>query len=264
MCQSPEEQITAAAAKAKTVLSQLGPLVWALHANQGAVIPTALCVDLEPDVWVAIGTDELPEQRAKRKDAVVEVLRDLKRMRADEHPELFTSSGYRDAINRSIVTYAVAVLEQFLDRAGKPVFLAKGGEEKDWRDSFGSRCEALCQVGVPLYCCAHYAESAFLALMRHKIVHVDARVDRRLVDQVAALGKQAGRGIHFRLSDDGSSVVWVQCGGQKLCTCSIGKRLSLAIDEVVLPLLGRAQAFVAEAGQKLCEAAGNCPKRVTI
>ena len=110
MCQTLEEQIRGAATKARNLLSQLGPLVWALHANQGGVIPTALCVDLEPDVYVAIGTDEPPAQKAKRKDGVVKVLCELKGMRGGERPELFTSSGYRDAINRSIVVYAVAAL----------------------------------------------------------------------------------------------------------------------------------------------------------
>lgn len=253
MSPGTEDEIKRAAATARELLGQLGPLVWALHANQGTVIPMALCVDLEPDVYVAIGTDEPPEQKAKRKDAIVKVLRELKEVRGGQRPELFTSSGYRGAINRSIVVYAVAVLEQFLDEAGKPAFLQKCGKEADWRDSFRSRCKSLCEVGVSVYCCRHYAESALLALMRHKIVHVDAKVDKKLVDQVADVGKQAGRDLQFRLSDDGSSVVWMHCGGQKLCACWIDKHISLAIDEVILPLLRKAQAFVGEAEQTLLE-----------
>lgn len=263
MCQNPEEQITAAAAKAKTLLSQLGPLVWALHANQGAVIPTALCVDLEPDACVAIGTDEPPEQQVKRKDAVVKVLRKLKEGRDGKHPELFTSAGYRDAVNRTIVVYAVAVLEQFLDDAGREVYKRRGGDESKWPDSFRARVGCLKRVGIGLHDREHYSQAALLALYRHKIVHVDARVDGRLLEDVAKIENESGKELRFCLSEDESSVVWVSCGGKKLCCAWTCKSISLAIDEVVLPLLSDAQAFVGEAAEKLREGAGNCPTRGT-
>jgi len=72
-------------------------------------------------------------------------------------------------------------------------------------------------------------------------------MDDKLLKQVAGIKEKTGKQLRFRLSDDRSSVVWIPCGGQELCPPWAGKRLSLAIDEVILPLLRDSQAFVAEA-----------------
>ncbi len=238
--------IADAAALARSLLGQLGPLVWALHAAGGAVIPAALCLDHEPEEWVAIGTDEPPQRRELRRGEVVKALRELRAGRGTERPELFTSKGYRDAINRSIVVYAVAVVDQFLDDAGREVLSAGGASVGSWRDSLQSKCKSLCSAGVSLYGCPHYAEAAWLALVRHKIVHANAQVDPKLLSQVASLEKESGRHLGFRLSADGSSVVWSPSADGGLRECWKCKRISLAVDEVLLPLLRDAQAFVAE------------------
>ena len=249
MSPNTKDEIKRAAATAKDLLGQLGPLVWALHECRGSAAARAILLSVDPGAYVEIGVADPWGCIRKR------VVNDLNRLRQGvsfaEAPRLFRSKGLRATINRSIVTYAVAVLEQFLDGAGKPVFIARYGKKGGWRESFGFRCRKLCEVGVSVYCCQHYAESALLALMRHKIVHVDAKVDKQFLEQVACIQKEAERQLRFRLSDDGSSVVWMPSGGQELSSCWICKDLSLAIDEVILPLLRDAQAFVGEAEHTL-------------
>jgi len=275
MCSNLVEQIAAAAENARNLLSQLGPLVWALHANQGSVIPMALCVDLEPDVYVAIGTDEPPEQKAKRKDAVVNVLRDLKELREGEHPELFTSPGYRDAINRSIVVYAVAVLERFLDQAAKPMWDKRAlgpvvcprrcHRDPEWpADTLNKTKYLKRDTGIDLRSAKQvYVDTGWLVLVRNAIIHSDARAERAESDA-----------RQYKLLRDGGCAPWRSdgwCDQNGICHPILvwddrweekpradwrSRTFSIPIDDFILPRLRDAQAFVGEAAQKLREAAG--------
>ncbi len=241
-------QITCAATKAKNLLGQLGPLVWALHARHHCVGDTAEVIAENPSRHVRVGPgidDEVREQAVRDITSLIG--------RASGDKAMYVSAGLRDVINRSIVVYAVAGLEEFLDDAGRQVYTGQGGDESKWPVSFGGMVDRLRSKRVELHRCDHYPQAALLALYRHKIVHADAKVDEKLVCQVAGLEKATGRQLRFCLSDDGSSVVWVPCGGEKLCDVWTRKRISLAIDEVVLPLLRDTQAFVAEAARKMAE-----------
>ena len=251
MCPGPETRIECAAKTAKNLLGQLGPLAWALHSHRVQVGPTAILLSVDPETFVQIGVrDPCGSIRSR----VVEDLECLRRgVSLEEAPRLFNSEGLRDAVNRSIVVYAVAVLEQFLDDAGREAYKRRDGDESKWPASFGGMVARLRGKDVRLCKCDHYPQAGLLALYRHKIVHVDAKVDEKLVCQVACLEKATGRQLQFCLSDDESSVVWVPCGGEKLCDAWTRKKISLAIDEVVLPLLRDTQAFVAEAACKMAE-----------
>ncbi len=258
-----KKTVANAAADAMDLLSQLGPLVWALHAKGGAVVPTALCIDFEPEEYVSIGTNESAKKKKERKDRVVCILNKLKKKRTDEHPALFTSDGYRDAINRSMVVYAAVVLERFLDKAGEPLWQNLGGIVKKcnacnhkfgWPHSFGGMVDCLKGMGVSLYDLDHYPQASLLAIYRHKIVHADARVDDKFLEDVAKVENESKKKLLFGLSKDKSSVCWISSGGIKLSKDWVNKKISLSIDEVILPLLKDSQAFVAEAAKKLREA----------
>ncbi|HUW11587.1 MAG TPA: hypothetical protein VM537_17780 [Anaerolineae bacterium] len=173
MCSNLEETIRATAENAKNLLGQLGPLAWALHSHHTEVGPTAILLSVDPETFVRI---RVPDPCDKIRKGVVDCLEALRRgVTLEDAPRLFRSEGLRETINRSIVVYAVAVLEQFLDAAARDVYTRKGG--KDWKDSFGARVRCLSCVGIDLYDCDHYPQAALLALYRHKIVHVDGRMD---------------------------------------------------------------------------------------
>ena len=245
MSQPLESQVHCASQKARNLLGQLGPLVWALHEAHASVVSRAILLSVDPQTYVRIAVCDPGDAR---RNGVVADLESLRRgVSFEEAPRLFKSDGLRDTVNRSVIVYAVAVLEQFLDGAGREVYKREGEDESKWPDSFGKRVGCLRCVGIGLQKCEHYPQAALLALYRHKIVHVDAQVDEKLVCQLAGLDEGTGRQFQFRLSDDESSVVWVRSGGEKLSSLWAGKRLSLAVDEVVLPLLQGAQAFVGEA-----------------
>jgi hypothetical protein len=269
MCSRLEDQIRCAAANARDLLGQLGPLAWALHVARPLAGAFAVAVDREPEGHVEIRTSETEAERGERKRRVVRALRDLQSLRSDACLDLFESAGYRRAVNRSIVVYAAAVLEQLLAGPVERLWRERGGalpscggrdKQPTWPDSFGSRLRCLASAKVDLYDrqrCVHYPEAALLALYRHKVVHSDCRMDDRTPRQMDEIQRHSGRPVRFRLSEDQSSVVWASDAGQELCPLWVAKRLpiSLAIDEVLLPLLVGAQRFVAEAECVLAEAA---------
>ena len=113
MPSDPKETIENAAADARNLLGQLGPLVWALHETHVAVVPRAILLSVDPDAFVQIG---VPDPDGVTRKGVVADLESLRRgISFEGAPRLFKSAGLRDALNRSIVVYAVAALEGFLD-----------------------------------------------------------------------------------------------------------------------------------------------------
>lgn len=251
MCRHLEEQMREATAKAKSILGQLGPLVWALHASHGCVIDEAEGIAKDPERNVCVGPGISEDVRAR---AVADIKALIAGIPADAAgDDLLSTRGMREVLNRSIVVYAVAVLEGFLEEAGKELYACRAGNKVIWPDSFGKRCEVLAKKVVRLYCCPHYGQAALLALYRHKIVHSDGRLDGKTPGQVACIDRESGSTLHFRLSDKSDSVVWHPTSGTGLCQQWVDGKLaiSLAVDEVILPLVRAAQAFVAEAEGEL-------------
>jgi hypothetical protein len=255
MCENVQEQIQQAAAKAKNLLGQLGPLVWALHSTRGAVVPAALCVEFEPEEYVAIGADESPEDRKKRKDEVVEVLRNLKKGREGEHPGLFTSAAYRATINRSIVVYAVAVLEGFLDEASKPVWKhLRSDRTQNWPPDALDKIALLDRLdehGSRVSNAKHYEEAGWLVLVRNAIIHADGKASSKTRDDARE------HGLSPRWRYVSGNLEWDSCATQQL-TGEHWNRVpfSIAIDHFILPRLRDAQEFVGEGAcilQKLAQ-----------
>ena len=234
MGRNREAQIRCAADRARNLLGQLGPLVWALHCHHGAVAPTAILLSVDPDEFLGAQSEEI------RKRAIDDIKALRQGIALGDAPPLFTSEGLRATINRSIVIYAVAILEQFLDEAGKPVYQHLEGKKR-WPRHFIGMCslieEQFTSASKPF---PRYHEPAHLAQVRHVIIHNDGKVD---CDFRTSIDKYS---LEFRL-DHGESLVWAPgCRQCPVCDWD-GKPVSVAIETFILPMLRHAQEFVGAA-----------------
>jgi hypothetical protein len=257
-----EEVVTEAAAVARNLLGQLGPLAWALHTRGGAVVPTALCLDFEPGEYVAIRTDEALKKKQERKSKVVGLLRSLKQGRGGRHPELFTSAGYREAINRSIIVYAAAVLEHFLDVAGEPLWIHSDDER--WpADALTMVCRLAGRpTRIDLRGLSHYLSTGWLVLVRNAIIHSSGKAERAGCDarQYKLLNTSGcapwRRDEHC--DENGMChhiLVWDESSHEVASDDWQHRAFSVPIDSFILPRLQEAQAFVVHAGEALVQAA---------
>ena len=264
MCRSLHGQITAAAAKAKTLLSQLGPLVWAFHERHQCVGDTAevIAEDPERNVRVAPGiSDEVRQQVVTDIDTLV--------AGAFRDRAMFSSANLREVINRSIVTYAVAVLEQFLDEAGGPLWTCLGGQtqkctkcgqKRGWPASALTMISTL--AGKPscidLRLLDHYVNTGWLVLVRNAIIHSNGKAERAGNDarQYKLLCKRGRTPWRRDKSRDQNGtchpgLVWDEKCGERPSSDWKDRTFSIAIDHFILPRLREAQTFVGEVEQAL-------------
>lgn len=239
--------IQQAATRAMSLLGQLGPLVWALHVGRQLTGAVALAIHRDPKKYVEVVTAEDLAKREKRKKRVVQLLRELKKHSEEDGTDRYESKGFRETINRTIVVYAVAVLEHFMDQAGERVYVRLGGTQRDWerKRSFTFMCNGLAEKCCDVTGSPHYPQAALMAQVRHIIVHNDGNIDQKFVDNVQCLG------LRFRQSQDSTSIVWDQHGPDAPAQCWKDRPFSIAIDEFLIPMLASTQAFVAEAEDRL-------------
>ncbi|MCJ7750236.1 MAG: hypothetical protein MUQ65_03960 [Armatimonadetes bacterium] len=250
MCADFEPQIMSAATKAKSLLGQLGPLAWALHSHHASVAPTAILLSVDPKAFVRIGvSDPCGDIKAGAVDCL-EALR--RRMTREDAPQLFTSEGLRQAVNRSIVVYAAAVLEQFLDEATEGLRAQLDFPAEKWpADSLGkikSLRRDLCVDLRPTtrsdrY--AHYLGAGWLVLVRNAVIHNDGVAP----SDIGCDAGHHGLDRRWKIGKDNEEkdiLVWDECDPVSRNQLA-GKRFSIAIDHFILPRLRDAQAFVEEA-----------------
>jgi len=250
MDEKPAAQIRRAADQAKDLLGQLGPLVWALHVVRQPAGAFAVCVDREPGKYVEIRTSETEIERGQRKQRVVGILHALRLLRSGGDADLLESAGYRAMVNRSIVVYAVAVLEEFLDRVAEVL----GHRDDHWPADTLCKLEHLRKEHcIDLRGVNSYIGTGWLVLVRNAVIHNDGSAPA----DVARDAGQYGLKSRWGLGKDGEGrdvLVW-DTENRLSRRCLAGKRFSLSIDDFVLPRLRDAQAFVAAAQKVLEDAA---------
>jgi hypothetical protein len=271
MCHMPEQRIRHAAATAQSLLGQLGPLAWALHVVRQAAGAFAVCVDAEPETYVEIRTDETQPARSERKASVVAALRSLRQHRGESRAHLFGSRGYRETINRSIVVYAVAVLESFLDAAARPLWEERAASPRMcprgcWRDPEWP-ADALNKIkclqrnaGVDLRLAGQlYVNTGWLVLVRNAIIHSDGRAQRagHESSRYGLRGRKAPAPWRRDEGTDGDGrpvpvLVWDEASTTRPDDDWRDRRFSIAVDHFILPRLRDVQAFVEEAADTLC------------
>jgi len=240
MCSDVEARIGCAAKKAKNLLGQLGPLVWALHARHQCVGDAAEVIAKDPErsIQVAPGISDKVRQQAVADISTLVA-------GASGNRAMLSSANLREVINRSVVVYAVAGLEDFMDQAAQPVYRHLKGKKR-WPRHFTGMCCLVEQqfraINKPFAC---YREVSHLAQVRHSIIHNDGKVDHDFRDKVAK------ERLEFRLSDDGNSVIWAPGCSQSPTQDWDGKPVSIAIECFILPMLRHAQEFVREAERSL-------------
>ncbi len=265
MSEDVAKTITEAAAEARSVLGQLGPLAWALHAGRQPIGALAVCLYRNPGEYAEIrDTEETPERRKQRKQRVVGVLRDLRCNSPRHTGDRFESTGYRETVNRSVVVYAAAVLEQFMDRAGGGLWEACGGQETrcdKCRRKSGWPADTLNKVSrlmgtptkVDLRGEKSYIGAAWLVLVRNAVIHnrglaIRAGNDAR---NYSLDPDHEGNNAHRWRPDAGPRgepvLVWDDKKGQAPTDDWKGRTFSISIDHFILPRLRDAQAFVEEA-----------------
>ena len=79
MCSRLEGEIRCAAANARNLLGQLGPLAWALHVARPLTGSFAAALARDPEGHVEIRTSEIESEREERKRRVVCALQELQR-----------------------------------------------------------------------------------------------------------------------------------------------------------------------------------------
>jgi hypothetical protein len=111
----------------------------------------------------------------------------------------------------------------------------------------------------------HYADFGWLVLVRNAIIHSDGRAERAGCDArqyklLDAKGHAPWRPDKW-CDQDGKCqpiLVWDDECPVKPSADWKNRSFSIAIDEFILPRLRDAQAFVENAAEQLCKAAGNC------
>lgn len=259
MRQTLEAQITCAATKAKNLLGQLGPLVWALHARHQCVGDTAEVIADNPSRHVRVGPgidDDVREQAVGDIGSLIG--------RASGDKTMYVSARLRDVINRSIVVYAVAVLEEFLDEAAKPIWERRAAgpvvcprgcrRDPEWPADTLNKIECLRRdMDIDLRSAGKlYINTGWLVLARNAVIHNDGIAPADIAFDAGRYGLDR----RWKISKDREEndiLVWDECDPVSRRQLA-GKRFSIAIDHLVLPRLGDAQAFVLAAGDMLLNA----------
>ena len=268
MCQSLEEQITRAAAKAKNLLGQLGPTVWALHELHACTVGRASEIASDPhsNVHTNRCVDSTGSIRAR---AICDISALIAGIEQSRSSDILSSVGLRDLINRNVVVYAVAVLEQFLDDAGEKLWTDLVGEAQKYSKcgrKLGWPASALTMTStlagkpscVDLRPLPHYVNTGWLVLVRNAIIHSDGRAERARSDAcqyklLDAKGHAPWRPDKW-CDQDGRCqriLVWDEESPVKPSADWRNRTFSIAIDHFILPRLRDAQAFVKEAAQAL-------------
>jgi len=249
MCSDLEARITRAAETAKRLLGQLGPLVWALHAGHQCIGDTAQVIAEDPERHVQVAPGISGEVRQQAVNDISTLVAGASGDRA-----MFSSANLRDVINRSVVVYAVAGIEDFMDEAAEPVYQLLQGKER-WPRHLTGMCRLVERqfggANKPFPC---YHRVSHLAQVRHSIIHNDAKADCDFRSKVVE------QGLEFRLAKDGKSVIWAP--GRSECPTQDwdGRPISIAVEAFILPMLRYAQGFIEDADQKLRSAAGICAR----
>jgi hypothetical protein len=247
MKQSPE-QIKDAATTSIDLISQIGPLAWALQSHSCGIVMTAQDVDSNPERTIVIKTDETLERKEERRLKVLGNLAALRNSRSCRRSELFESAGYRDLINRSIVVYAVTQLELFIEKAAKGFPRL---EEKTIADTL-CKIQNIRDLGEILQHIGSYNDIGWFILVRNAIIHNNGKANKD-IREAAKKYKLCPR---WSLRND--ALVWDDNAPEQLSGASWNeKTFSISINDFVLPRLAAIQGFMKESAEKLAAAAQN-------
>ncbi|MBN1462026.1 MAG: hypothetical protein JXA57_21045 [Armatimonadetes bacterium] len=251
MSQTLEERITCAATKAKNLLGQLGPLVWALHTKHEAAGDEAAAIASDPRGSIRTNPRVDPAQSIQQR-AVADIRALLSGTDHGRAPQVLSSKGLRDIINRSIVVYATAILERFLDEATEALRAQHKFPAEKWpADSLGKIERLRRDLCVDLRptrrsdSSAHYLGTGWLVLVRNAVIHNDGIAPADIAPDAGRHGLE--RRWKIGKDDEGTEIlVWDECDPVPRSQLA-GKRFSIAIDHFILPRIRDAQGFVREA-----------------
>ena len=228
---SPDAPCRIATARddALTALAQMACVAMALRALDREVGALAATVYERPEDAIAVCTQEAPLVRQRRLDRILGDLRDINEhvSRLADAADLFDGGSLGHVVNRMIVTHAVALLEDFVDKAGQPFLNALKMQRLS--RSFRKKCSELKPIS-DLSAAATYADADLLASIRHVIVHQNGACDATFLKEVT------------------QSRSPLACQLQPLPE---GDQVQIPIDDLILPALNGAMGFVQDAADGL-------------